>query len=178
MRLVLDVWVDGRPATKGSLDIGPAGQPLPANKGMKTWSNLVTAAAARDLRGQGVPAGAGVLVAVVYFLSAPRAVRADPGAWYEDPAVASRCGDLDKLERCVNDALTEARVWRDDVQVTMAAPQKYWAGPDIGSGAHVRVWQLEQRDHAAFRRCAVEAAQETIRAAGGALPGDGYPPGG
>lgn len=169
MRRVLDVWVAGRPATKGSVNVGRHGQVLPANAGMGRWTELVRRAAERAV-GDPVPKGGAALIQVAYFLPVP-----SPGM----PAVAApvheRAGDLDKLERCVWDALTGAGVWHDDVQVWVAQPMKFYAGPDIGPGAHLKVYEAEPEMVANWRRVAVEDALRAVSLTGGGS--GGYPPG-
>lgn len=174
---VLDIWVPGLPKTKGSVNAYGPGQVEPSSKGMKTWANLV---ASRAMRGIGyrpghpphVQAPDAAFTLVAYFLPAPGAVG------YLDPATGglsgARVGDLDKLERCVNDALTEARVWDDDVQVVRALPEKHYAGPDIGTGAHIRVFQLTPDEVGACRATAIENARRARMVS----YGQGYPTGG
>lgn len=174
MRRVLDVWVAGRPATKGSVDVGRHGQILPASRGMGTWAELVRRAAERAV-GDPVPPGGAALVTVAYFLPAPDSVRVDGTRDWTQAAVHDRVGDLDKLERCVWDALTRACVWADDVQVWMAQPMKFYAGPDIAPGAHVKVYEAELEMVANWRRVAVEDALRVVQVTGGGS--GGYPPG-
>lgn len=40
------------------------------------------------------------------------------------------CGDVDKLQRAIFDALTDAGVWGDDTQVVDVRARKMWAGED------------------------------------------------
>lgn len=47
------------------------------------------------------------------------------------PKFAGRaCGDLDKLQRAIFDALTDAEVWADDTQVVDVRARKFYAGED------------------------------------------------
>ena len=47
------------------------------------------------------------------------------------PRFAGRaCGDLDKLQRAIFDALTDAQVWHDDTQVVDVRARKFYAGED------------------------------------------------
>lgn len=40
------------------------------------------------------------------------------------------CGDVDKLQRAIFDALTDANVWTDDTQVVDVRARKFYAGDD------------------------------------------------
>lgn len=40
------------------------------------------------------------------------------------------CGDIDKLQRAIFDALTDAKVWGDDTQVVDVRARKFYAGED------------------------------------------------
>jgi Holliday junction resolvase RusA-like endonuclease len=41
------------------------------------------------------------------------------------------CGDIDKLQRAIFDALTDAKVWADDTQITdLRRVRKFYAGED------------------------------------------------
>lgn len=40
------------------------------------------------------------------------------------------CGDVDKLQRAIFDALTDARVWADDTQVVDVRARKFYADED------------------------------------------------
>ena len=57
------------------------------------------------------------------------------------PVHPSVAPDLDKLVRCVNDAITDAGLWRDDAQVVVIAAAKRYI--DIGPpGVHITVKEL------------------------------------
>lgn len=118
------VWVAGIPRTKGSLD--QFHQDTPASK---RWRKLVATEVARDAAGRNT-IGVGA-----------------SGVSYAGP-VAVRCvfvradgvGDVDKLERCVLDALTDSRVIADDVQVVkLHSDRVERAGPRRGEGAMIVV---------------------------------------
>jgi Holliday junction resolvase RusA-like endonuclease len=116
------VWVPGVPRTKGSLDARMQDTPQ-----SKRWRQLVAAELVRDgyLRRPGAkigrPAGHAGPVAVRCVF-----VRADGK------------GDVDKLARCVLDALTDSRVIADDVQVIKLSCERVTAG-GRGDGAFVLV---------------------------------------
>lgn len=53
-------------------------------------------------------------------------------------------GDIDKLQRSLFDALTNAGVWGDDAQVCEANIRKEYADPEYDQepGARVKIWKL------------------------------------
>lgn len=144
MRLVLSCWVPGRPKTKGSLDFQPGrkceccsrceaylpgGRAVENVAGSGRWRQLMAYAmkiAMSRSWGEGWPALEGpVIVAAVFHLPV------------KDVA-AGRVGDLDKLARNLLDALTDAGVYGDDVQVTRLLVDKVEAG-ERGPGVDLRV---------------------------------------
>jgi Holliday junction resolvase RusA-like endonuclease len=126
------VWVAGVPRTKGSLDRRM--QDTPASK---RWRALVAAEVARDARMRdGTPTHHGLNYA------GPVAVRCVF-------VRADGVGDIDKLARCVLDALTDSRVIADDVQVASLDCVRVSSIPGRTDGVFVVVrsadqWQLDQ----------------------------------
>ena len=133
---VLNFWVPGPPKTKGSLTAraprchccpackGYAGQPqLRDSAGSGRWRKLVAYQAEQAKRGVGM----------AWPLSGPVAVDLTFGL--SGDVLASGAGDLDKLYRNVLDALTDAGVYEDDVQVVRLSGSKSQDEP----GVQVRV---------------------------------------
>ncbi len=57
------------------------------------------------------------------------------------PTYPTVAPDLDKLTRCVADAITDAGLWRDDAQVCVIhAAKRYVTGPP---GVHITVTELD-----------------------------------
>ncbi len=50
--------------------------------------------------------------------------------------------DLDKLLRSTNDALTDARVWRDDAQLCSLTTDKEYAEADEPAGAEILLTEM------------------------------------
>jgi Holliday junction resolvase RusA-like endonuclease len=126
---VLNFWVSGPPKTKGSLDVVNSGRAggrpvLQDSPASKRWRKLVAYCAEQEMRGvtQAWPLDGPVAVDLEFVLSG-------------DP-VAVRSGDLDKLYRNVLDALTDAGVYEDDVQVVRLSGSKVGDGDP---GVRVRV---------------------------------------
>lgn len=127
---VLNFWVPGPPKTKGSMRVVNASRAVLADSpASKRWRKLVAYAAEQAKEAKGPWVG----VAWPMDKSIPVAVDLTFGL-SGDP-VAPRAGDLDKLYRNVLDALTDAEVYEDDVQVVRLSGSKSEGEP----GVRVRV---------------------------------------
>ena len=122
-RVLAAVWVPGVPRTQGSMEhIG--GGKMRHSDALVAWRSLVKSEIARDMRLRN---------------------DVDPGS-YRGP-VAVRCvfvrgdglGDIDKLARCVLDALEASRVIADDVQVVKLICDRVTTVKGRGDGAFVLV---------------------------------------
>lgn len=128
MRLVLSCWVPGRPKTKGSLTVVNGRRGIASDTpASKRWRALMAYAIGIEMGFQckGGPLVGPVVIVAVFHLP----VR---------DAAAGRVGDLDKLARNLLDALTDAGVYGDDVQVTRLIVDKVEAG-ERGPGVDLRV---------------------------------------
>lgn len=125
MRLVLSCWVPGRPKTKGSLTVVNGKRNVVSDTpASKRWRSLMAYAAAGLVK---APLDGPVIVVAVFHLPA-----AD--------VAAGRVGDLDKLARNLLDALTDAGVYGDDVQVIRLICEKVPADmAGRGPGVDLRV---------------------------------------
>lgn len=138
--VLLMAVVPGRPRTKGSLE--PRTRPCkccPECKGViltglresvrdsKAWRQLM-ARRFDDLRRFPAPYAGEVTVIITAYLP----VR---------DVIAPRSGDVDKLERNVLDALTDAKIYSDDVVVVKATTEKFAVAPEVNpQGAAVLVF--------------------------------------
>ena len=130
---VLIIDVDGIPGPQGSKSFRgftKKGKPIltESSKKVKPWREAVADAAmkARTEAGWLVPTDAPVMLNVTFYLprpkSAPKTIRIRP----------TKYPDASKLLRATEDALTTARVWRDDAQVYDAYVRKRYAiGPEL-----------------------------------------------
>lgn len=149
MTPVLTFWVPGHPKTKGSLDLNPgpkcrctpdcpgyAGRPTVRDTaGSSRWRKLVAYQAEQAMR----------FVPRAWPL--PRDVRVGVRLGFlldTDDVIANGAGDLDKLYRNVLDALTDAQVYVDDVQVVELGGGKIeMSTPDwVGASPGVRITVL------------------------------------
>lgn len=137
---VLNFWVPGPPKTKGSLDVvnsGRAGRRpvLQDSQPSKNWRRLVAYGAGQAMAvGPVVPKlqSSGKMAA----LDRTVPVAVDLAFMLSEDPLAVRSGDLDKLYRNVLDALTDAGVYEDDVQVVRLSGSK---SGDGDPGVRVRV---------------------------------------
>jgi Holliday junction resolvase RusA-like endonuclease len=121
--LVLSCWVPGRPKTKGSLTVINGKRNVVSDTpASKRWRALMAYQAAALVK---APLEGPVVVVAVFHLSVL-------------DVAAGRVGDLDKLARNLLDALTDAGVYGDDVQVTRLICEKVAAG-ERGPGVDLRV---------------------------------------
>jgi len=136
MRLVLDCFVPGRPKTKGSVQVvnGRRGvvRDTPASH---RWRQQVAYVARQVMadRARAEPLSGRIVVGLVFYLPV-------------GDVTQRQCGDLDKLERNVLDALgctdpDDARLYVDDVQVVRIVSEKRPATSNNPAGLSLRVWE-------------------------------------
>ena len=123
----------GRPITQGSKIKTRHGLVDDNAKTLKPWRNTVRLAAEDTVRYQDPYTGP-VFVRITFVLERPKS-HYRPGRNSQllrdnAPAypIARGSGDNDKFQRACFDALTDARVWDDDVQVVDIRARKVWAG--------------------------------------------------
>ncbi len=138
MAMLVTFFVGGWPKTKGSVEHIGRGRVKQSVQGSGAWARRVEQHAedAFTARYGTVPGGysyAGpVSVHLTYWLPV-------------DDVTQPGCGDIDKLERNVLDALTKAGVYVDDVQVVRCCHEKWPHRPDrnppVPAGILVRVFE-------------------------------------
>lgn len=125
---MLSCWVPGRPKTKGSLTVVNGRHGIATDTpASKRWRQLMAYTVGLTLAPRGGTLEGPVVVVAVFHLPAV-------------DVAAGRVGDLDKLARNLLDALTDAGVYGDDVQVTRLLVDKVEA--DMGGrgpGVDLRV---------------------------------------
>lgn len=144
---MLTFHVPGKPVPQGSKRWLPNGAMIEANPNLRPWRQAVTLYAVSELRKHGIsePLDEPVLLSCEFTFARPKAHygtgknsgRLKPNAPLFMPSVP----DVDKLVRAVQDALTDARVWRDDAQVvTLQANKRY----DEQAGATITVYSYRE----------------------------------
>lgn len=112
--MTLQAWVPGHPKTKGSM-VQQGHRMVQSVEGSEEWALKITRAVRQLLAIHPTPYVGAVMVSLAFWLPVADATQ-------------DKCGDVDKLLRNVLDALTKARVYGDDVQVTHATSFKYPVG--------------------------------------------------
>ncbi|MCW2897777.1 MAG: putative Holliday junction resolvase [Streptosporangiaceae bacterium] len=121
----LVVIVYGKPVTQGSKTRTKWGIRDDNADRLRPWREAVKTAALDVLCGRERLEGP-VSVDVVFTFDRPRSAPKSRPCW----PITRSSGDLDKLERAVFDALTDAGVWRDDSQVVDVRARKVHVGDD------------------------------------------------
>lgn len=146
------LWASGIARTKGSLRVigyRHSGSPVmgEAVTGSGEWRRVVAAAFLHARGAEPGPGGwsGGVAplcgpVRVVCAVALPRPSTGH-GASSEWPDTPGR-NDLDKLERNIGDALTDAGVIDDDARIVHWDASKVWAPTPFEVGAWIEVWDL------------------------------------
>ena len=126
---LMQTFCPGRPKTKGSMTARPNGS-MHDTPASSKWRALVARSALMARRTQHgdlwTKWSGPVSVACVFYLPV-----ADP--------IAAHSGDLDKLVRNVLDALTDAQVYADDVQVVRVVAEKVAATDLMRPGVWISV---------------------------------------
>jgi len=154
----LEFWVPGVARPKGSVDVGAQGQVLhtPASKDRAGLIKRAARTAMVEYGWKRVDPPLGIEVTHIAWL---------PCAGGAIMATGTGSGDLDKLERNLWDALTEAGVWGDDVQVIDVQARKHVADGPFGEYIAVRTVSA-MRALAHKQRDAMIASTAVARAVG------------
>lgn len=139
------MFVPGKPAPQGSKNVYPnkrGGFTLVESSAGKlyVWRDTIVLMAQQAAKRQhwGLPATTTPLhTTLVFRLPRPR--------WSTLDKPTGR-PDIDKLTRAVHDALTTARIWADDAQVTSSRQCKTWAWKDQLPGLIVVVRPAKASD--------------------------------
>lgn len=153
---LLTIAVHGTPAGQGRVSFFGRGRAVHSNhKKLMPWRASISAAArdaillnfpadaARVEDGKFVPILTGpVLAEITITVPKPKSAPKRLTSW----PITRTSQDIDHHARAVLDALTEARVWKDDAQVVELTIRKVypWEGVDaLGEpGAVIRLWQV------------------------------------
>lgn len=128
------LWVAGTPAPKGSYRAVPTARGtrlLPASPREKQWrATICQAIFAAGYRQPAWPDNEPLTVEAVFHLPRGKTVTR---------AMPTVPPDVDKLARCLLDALTGARLIHDDKQVVTLNATKIYATPQRGPGVEILV---------------------------------------
>lgn len=122
----------GKPVPQGSKRWLPGGRMVEANSALRPWRATVTAAAAQAWQKAGLGMYTGPVTLVCEFtFTRPKGhygTGKNAGIVKDNaPVYMSSMPDLDKLIRAVQDALSDAGIWKDDAQVVRVQGEKRYA---------------------------------------------------
>lgn len=144
MNLTLRVY--GTPAPQGSKRHLGRGVMVESSQRVKPWREAVKAAALDALPDDWVPLDGPVSVIATFTWRRPAghyrtgrnaALLRTLAPLYPTSRTAN--GDIEKVVRATNDALTDAGVWRDDAQVVLLHADKVWTTGDELPGAYLYI---------------------------------------
>ncbi len=134
------VWVPGRPRTKGSLNVYCTRNAQHTvrveeeTKNSKGWRKLVAWTVQQDMIARGWDkrshlTDGPVEVIATWFFQRQTDAEGNVVPSHQTPAPTDiHLGDLDKLQRNVGDALQDSLLIKDDSQIMRWQPMKLWAG--------------------------------------------------
>jgi len=143
--ITLSFFVPGEPKTKGSwipMKVGNHLTVRPDNKRSKNWETVVATYARINWHGE--PAEGAVILNTKFYLPRPNShygtgKNADTiKTGKPELPILHSTGDLDKLERCVWDALTGI-IYVDDSQVCGGEREKVYALKEESTGVMITV---------------------------------------
>lgn len=130
------MWILGTPVPQGSKTgfvVGKRAVIVDANKDvLKPWRAKVTAHAISVFEGRETFTGA-MFAELDFYMPRPPSVKR------ERPSVKP---DVDKLQRAIFDALTDAGVWKDDSQVVSVHADEWYADHTTPPGVRIRVGKV------------------------------------
>ena len=132
----VDFFVPGIPAPKGSTkSFMPKGAKFPVTttdcKRTKPWQAIVAYAASQHML-PGMPWDCAVSLDLNFYLPRPPSISVKKRPY---PTVKP---DLDKLVRCIGDAL-KGVFYTDDARVVSGVVSKWYANPEVGEVPGVRI---------------------------------------
>lgn len=137
--------VHGKPATQGSKTYLGPGRMKESNPRLPAWRADV-AAACRQARPPGWPTTGAMQATMVFrFPRAQSHFRSNGDLKPTAPLypVTIVGGDVDKLARAVNDAITSSGTWGDDKQLVRMFTERVFCGPGELPGATITLLALE-----------------------------------
>lgn len=130
-RIIVKFSVPGRARPQGSKNVGKFGQMYELVKGLKEWRRTVSGFARAYF--DNAPVKGPCRLRCDFYFERPRShFTSKPGVLRKNVPDGPnlRCGDLSKLVRAVEDALTGV-VWVDDVQEQELVASKQWGDSDV-----------------------------------------------
>ncbi len=140
----LQFFVVGSPAPQGSKRHVGHGVMIESSKALKPWRATVAATAAAQVAGEpDYQTLTAAFVRVTFYFRRPKShyrtgrnshlFRGDAPTWHTNKP------DVDKLQRAVFDALTDAGAISDDCRIARVLAMKVWADPEQPTGVFIEV---------------------------------------
>lgn len=142
MSLLLEIFVPGRPRTKGSLKvITPRGRKpilIEDHKHSAPWRKAMAA----EIRKAGVETQTDAVAITAMFLFERIGATAANLRWPTVNSGVNANGDIDKLIRNLLDAMQDSGLVKDDCQVVSESSTKRWALSSESPGLHLKVFSV------------------------------------
>lgn len=126
------VFIPGKPVPQGSKRWLPNGRMDEANKDLRPWRAVVTDRVMKAMEDNGITEKmtGPILVTMTFHMKRPKdhygtgknEGKLKPSA----PRFHAGTPDVDKLVRAINDAITDAGLWKDDSQVALLSASKHY----------------------------------------------------
>jgi Holliday junction resolvase RusA-like endonuclease len=136
--------VHGKPATQGSKTYLGRGRAIESNKRLAPWRSDIAAACALA-RPAGWPTAGPMQATMVFRFARPQShfrtngeLKPTAPQWHLVIA-----GDVDKLSRAANDAITASGTWGDDKQLVRMVVERHWCAPGELPGATITLLALD-----------------------------------
>lgn len=131
--IVAQFWVPGKPVQQGSKNVSSKGKVYEAAKGHKEWRRTVSDVAALYVLRNKIQPFTQARVWATYVFPRPKAhyrANGEIKPQYLD-ALHIVYPDRDKLDRCLNDGLTQGGIIVDDSRIYAGTSRKIYVNPDV-----------------------------------------------
>jgi Holliday junction resolvase RusA-like endonuclease len=131
--VVAQFWVPGKPVQQGSKNVSSRGKVYEAAKGHKEWRRTVSDVAALYVLRNKIQPFTQARVWATYVFPRPKAhyrANGEIKPQYLD-ALHIVYPDRDKLDRCLNDGLTQGGIIVDDSRIYAGTSRKIYVNPDV-----------------------------------------------
>jgi Holliday junction resolvase RusA-like endonuclease len=131
--VVAQFWIPGKPVQQGSKNVSSKGKVYEAAKGHKEWRRTVSDVAALYVLRNRIRPFTQARVWATYVFPRPKAhyrANGEIKPQYLD-ALHIVYPDRDKLDRCLNDGLTQGGIIVDDSRIYAGTSRKIYVNPDV-----------------------------------------------
>ena len=144
---MIELFIEGKPATAGSLKWLGKGRVVHDSDRTKTWEDWIRWIFIKSKYHRGLIYMEAVQVEVVFYFNRPKSHFKKDGSLskkgLENPYPAQkRRFDIDKLQRAAFDALT-GYAYDDDGRIAKVTAEKVWAGGVIIEGMYIKIEEIK-----------------------------------